>query len=182
MRRANVERHVCALNPRRRHGLPPTHPSLPPRRLCLSREGEVARRQEHRAAAVCHRVEAVYAGRIARLDKLASRFLLTTASPPLYWCPGKQPCPQLDAEAERQRQAHEQRKEALRQELEEEKASIVQVGRGDGLLEGGWCGRGPAAGGPPHATSSARCRPSPVPAVDSPILPPSRPCCAALPA
>ncbi len=58
------------------------------------REGEMARRREMRIQAACGRLEALYAGRMARMDKLASHFLRTATGPSLYWCPGK-PCREL---------------------------------------------------------------------------------------
>lgn len=65
------------------------------------REGEIARRNEMRIQAACGRLEALYAGRMARMDKLASHFFRTATGPSLYWCPGK-PCRELASLEEQQ--------------------------------------------------------------------------------
>ncbi|KAL4446225.1 hypothetical protein ABPG77_003032 [Micractinium sp. CCAP 211/92] len=88
------------------------------------REGEMARRREMRIQAACGRLEALYAGRMARMDKLASHFLRTATGPSLYWRPGK-PCRELAPLEEQQRQEHEAEKERLRQQMEQEKEQLV---------------------------------------------------------
>lgn len=114
------------------------------------REGEIARRNEMRIQAACGRLEALYAGRMARMDKLASHFFRTATGPSLYWCPGK-PCRELASLEEQQRQEHEAEKEQLRQQMEQEKAELVMhLSRrrarqwGDPQAEQGQ--RGPAGG------------------------------------
>lgn len=88
------------------------------------RDGEMARRREARIQAACGRLEALYAGRMARMDKLASHFLRTATGPPLYWRPGKA-CRELAPLEEQQRQEHEAEKERLRQQMEQEKEALV---------------------------------------------------------
>ncbi|KAL4423850.1 hypothetical protein ABPG75_001151 [Micractinium tetrahymenae] len=88
------------------------------------REGEIARRNEMRIQAACGRLEALYAGRMARMDKLASHFLRTATGPSLYWRPGK-PCRELAPLEEQQRQEHEAEKERLRQQMDQEKEELM---------------------------------------------------------
>lgn len=101
------------------------------------REGEVTRRNEARAHAAAGRLEALYATRMARMDKFASRYLKTSTGPVLYWCPGK-PCRELNALTEHQRQQHLEEKDRLFQQMEGEKAQLVaQMTRGRPEAGGG---------------------------------------------
>lgn len=85
----------------------------------------MTRKREISAAAACKRLEILYATRLARADKLSSRYLLTASGPPLYWTPGK-PCRETEAAAERQRAAHGEWKAAQLEALEIEKAALVE--------------------------------------------------------
>lgn len=85
----------------------------------------MARKRQISAQAACKRLEILYATRLARADKLSSRFLLTKTGPRLYWCPGK-PCSELDRLAEVQQQEHVAWKAAQMEQLEQEKAQLLE--------------------------------------------------------
>lgn len=101
-------------------------PTLPHTVLPLTprREGEVTRKRQISAATACKRLEILYATRLARADKLCSRFLLTKTPAPVYWCPAK-PSKETEALAEAQREEHVAWKAAQLEQLEREKQELM---------------------------------------------------------
>lgn len=83
----------------------------------------MARKRELSAAAAVKRLEILYATRLARVDKLSSRLLLTQQGPRLYWCPAM-PSKETEALAEAQRAAHAAWKAGQMEQLEAEKAAL----------------------------------------------------------
>ena len=88
------------------------------------REGEVARKRQISAQAACKRLEILYATRLARADKLCSRFLLTKTPAPVYWCPAKH-SKETEALAEAQRAEHVAWKAAQLEQMEQEKEQLM---------------------------------------------------------
>lgn len=90
---------------------------------CCS-EGEIARKRQISAQAACKRLEILYATRLARADKLCSRFLLTKTPAPVYWSPAK-PSKETEALAEAQREEHVAWKAAQLEQMEREKEQLM---------------------------------------------------------
>ncbi len=84
----------------------------------------MARKRQISAQAACKRLEILYATRLARADKLCSRFLLTKTPAPVYWCPAKH-SKETEALAEVQRAEHVAWKAAQLEQMEQEKEQLM---------------------------------------------------------